>query len=208
MKWLIILEGILVCFFLLLLVRAGMCRQRGRKLCQKTAKNVMLMSRHDVVAAEGEWKYPPFSGQIAENCIWGRGTVDTKTPLFAEFSALEELLKDGWNPPCNVYLVSSHNEEIAGDGVPKVLSWLQDKKITFDWILDEGGAVIDAPMSGINCKCAMLAVHEKGRYTVRIKALQQAGHSSLAKQVKTPAARMAGPITEIEKKICGALAGF
>lgn len=88
MKRLIILEGILVCFFLLLLVRAGMCRQRGRKLCQKTAKNVMLMSRHDVVAAEGEWKYPPFSGQIAENCIWGRGTVDTKTPLFAEFSAL------------------------------------------------------------------------------------------------------------------------
>lgn len=272
MKWLIIFGGILICFFLLLLVRAGMCRQRGRKLCQKTEiaspekqeyyckrlaemiacqtvsqkdefhpeeflklrdviknlfpvvsqraeiryfgddcyvyklegiqteKNVMLMSHHDVVAAEGEWKYPPFSGQIAENCIWGRGTVDTKTPLFAEFSALEELLKDGWNPPCNVYLVSSHNEEIAGDGVPKVLSWLQDKKITFDWILDEGGAVIDAPMSGINCKCAMLAVHEKGRYTVRIKALQQAGHSSLAKQVKTPAVRMAGLITEIEKK--------
>lgn len=56
-------------------------------------RNVMLMSHHDVVAAEGEWKYPPFAGKIAEDCIWGRGTVDTKTPLFAEFSALDELLK-------------------------------------------------------------------------------------------------------------------
>ena len=123
-------------------------------------KNVMLMSHHDVVPAEGEWSYPPFSGQIAEGCIWGRGTVDTKTPLFAEFSALEELLEKGWIPPCNVYLVSSHNEEIAGDGVPLVLQWLKEQKITFEWILDEGGAVIDAPMGGMDCKCAMLAVHE------------------------------------------------
>lgn len=163
-------------------------------------RNVMLMSHHDVVAAEGEWKYPPFAGKIAEDCIWGRGTVDTKTPLFAEFSALEELLKEGWNPPCNIYLVSSHNEEIAGDGVEKVLKYLEEKHLKFDWILDEGGAVIDAPMSGIKCKCAMLAVHEKGRYTLKIKAIQQAGHGSLAKTVKTPAVRIAEFITKIEQK--------
>lgn len=107
-------------FFLFL--RAEMCKVKGRK----PEKNVMLMSHHDVVPAEGKWNYPPFSGQIAEGCIWGRGTVDTKTPLFAEFSALEELLEEGWIPPCNVYLVSSHNEEIAGDGVPLVLQWLKE----------------------------------------------------------------------------------
>ena len=160
----------------------------------------MLMSHHDVVPAEGKWNYPPFSGQIAEGCIWGRGTVDTKTPLFAEFSALEELLEEGWIPPCNVYLVSSHNEEIAGDGVPLVLQWLKEQKITFEWILDEGGAVIDAPMSGMDCKYAMLAVHEKGRYTIRVKAAQTAGHGSLVKQLKSPAVRIAGLITKIEKK--------
>ena len=163
-------------------------------------KNVMVMSHHDVVDVQGDWRYPPFSGQIAENCIWGRGTIDTKTPLFAEFSALEELLSEGWKPACNVYLVSSHNEEIAGNGVPLVLQWLQEQKITFDWILDEGGAVIDAPMSGIHCKCAMLAVHEKGRYTIRIKASEQSGHGSLAAQVTSPAVRMAEFITQIEKK--------
>lgn len=163
-------------------------------------RNVMLMSHHDVVAAEGEWKYSPFGGEIAEDCIWGRGTVDTKTPLFAEFSALEELLEEGWKPPCNIYLVSSHNEEIAGDGVPQVLDYLEEKGLKFEWILDEGGAVIDAPMSGIKCKCAMLAVHEKGRYILKIKAIQQTGHGSLAKTVKTPVVRIAEFITKIEKK--------
>lgn len=168
---------------------------------KNTEKNIMLMSHHDVVAAEdGEWKYPPFSGKLAEGCIWGRGTVDTKTPLFAEFSALEELLQEGWTPPCNVYLVSSHNEEIAGDGVPLVFEWLQEQKIRFEWILDEGGAVIEPPMSGIKCKCAMLAVHEKGRYTLRIKAPQTAGHGSLADKTKTPTVRMAGLITKMEKE--------
>lgn len=46
---------------------------------KNTERNVMLMSHHDVAAVEGEWKYPPFSGSIAEGCVWGRGTVDTKT---------------------------------------------------------------------------------------------------------------------------------
>ena len=50
-------------FFLFL--RAEMCKVKGRK----PEKNVMLMSHHDVVPAEGKWSYPPFSGQIAEGCI-------------------------------------------------------------------------------------------------------------------------------------------
>ena len=54
-------------------------------------RNIMLMSHHDVVAADGTWEHEPFSGEIADGKIWGRGTVDTKTPLFGEFSALEEL---------------------------------------------------------------------------------------------------------------------
>lgn len=62
------------------------------------SRNIMLMSHHDVVDATGEWQYDGFSGEIADGKIWGRGTVDTKTPLFAEFSALEELLNEGFEP--------------------------------------------------------------------------------------------------------------
>lgn len=52
----------------------------------------MVMSHHDVVEATGDWQEEPFGGIIKDGKLWGRGTVDTKTPLFAEFSAIEELL--------------------------------------------------------------------------------------------------------------------
>lgn len=163
-------------------------------------RNVMLMSHHDVALVEGEWEHDPFSGQVERDCVWGRGTVDTKTPLFAEFSALEELLREGFEPACNVYIASSHNEEISGDGIPLALAYFQKEEISFDWILDEGGAVIDAPMSGIRCKCAMLAVHEKGRHTWKLTAHKLQGHAGLSAKTDTPEVRMAAFITQIQKE--------
>lgn len=167
-----------------------------------TIRNIMLMSHHDVVAVEGEWKYDGFSGEIAEDKIWGRGTVDTKTPLFAEFSALEELLADGYEPPCNVYIGSSHNEELAGDGIPKALEYFKEQGITFEVVLDEGGAVIDPPVGGMRVeKCAMVAVHEKGFYHLNCKAVTGSAHAGLtAGQKATPVERMSAFVHEISSK--------
>lgn len=168
-----------------------------RILGKDHSHRVMLMSHHDVVRAEGDWTYPPFSGEIADGKIWGRGTVDTKGPLFAELQALEELLKSGWKPECDVYLVSSHNEELAGNGVPLVLEYFKSRGESFDWILDEGGAVIDPPMPGIHCKCAMLAVHEKGRCELRCTASDQEVHGGLSPVKNPPIVRMSNFIAAV-----------
>ena len=160
-------------------------------------RNVMLMSHHDVVAAGDGWTHDPFSGEVVDGKIWARGAVDTKTPLFAEFSALEELLACGWEPPCNVWLASSHNEEQSGDGIPLALEYFKKNKITFEVVLDEGGAVIEPPIGGMRCaQCAMVAVHEKGRYRLHFSA--KAGSANgLGGTVKTPpAVRMAAVIGE------------
>ena len=101
-------------------------------------RNIMLMSHHDVVDVTEPWDYDPY-GEICDGKLWGRGTVDTKTPLFAIFSALEELLEEGFQPPCNVYIGSSHNEEQAGDGIPKARDYFKTNGITFEVVLDEGG---------------------------------------------------------------------
>lgn len=165
-------------------------------------RNMMVMSHHDVVA-EGDkalWKHEPFGGEIIDGDIWGRGTVDTKTPLFAEFSALEELLAEGYVPPCNLYIGSSHNEELGGDGIPLALKYFEEQGITFELILDEGGAIIDAPMAGINCRCAMLAVHEKGRYTLECRASEGDSHTGLTANTETPVVRMSRFITEMNTK--------
>ena len=173
------------------------------KLSGKDAsRNIMLMSHHDVVAADGEWAHEPFSAEIADGKLWGRGTVDTKTPLFAEFSALEELLAEGYEPPCNIWIGSSHNEELGGDGIPTALAYFKEKGITFEVILDEGGAVIEPPLGGMKCeKCAMVAVHEKGRYKLNCVAASGSAHAGLTSATKaTPVERMAGFIHEISTK--------
>ncbi|MBD5083401.1 MAG: M20/M25/M40 family metallo-hydrolase, partial [Clostridiales bacterium] len=167
-----------------------------------TSRNIMLMSHHDVVAADGEWEHEPFLAEIADGKIWGRGTVDTKTPLFAEFSALEELLSNGFEPPCNIFIGSSHNEELGGDGIPTALEYFKEKGIIFEVILDEGGAVIDPPLGGMKCsKCAMVAVHEKGRYKLNCTATAENAHASLTAVSKaTPIERMVSFINEINTK--------
>ena len=164
--------------------------------------NIMLMSHHDVVAAAGAWQHPPFAGVISDGKLWGRGTVDTKTPLFAEFTALEELLAKGWTPRCNVWIGSSCNEETAGDGIPLANTYFKEHGISFDLILDEGGAVIDPPIGGMNCKkCAMVAIHEKGRHKLVLTAETGSAHSGLTAGMKaTPTERMAEFITVFRKK--------
>ena len=163
-----------------------------------TRRNVMLMSHHDVVDAAGDWQEDAFGGVIKDGKLWGRGTVDTKTPLFAEFSAIEELLKEGFVFPVNVYLFSSYNEEIGGDGAPLALEYFRNNNLRFDWIIDEGGAVIDPPMAGIHKKCAMIAVHEKGRCTVQLTAKKQSGHAGLEGGHKTPVMRMVDFMAEAD----------
>lgn len=163
-------------------------------------RNIMLMSHHDVAPVSGEWKHPPFCGEIYDSAVWGRGTVDTKTPLFAEFEALEELLNEGFVPECNLYIGSSHNEEIAGDGIPLALEYFKAHGIEFETVLDEGGAIIDPPLAGMKCKCAMLAVHEKGRRTLECTASQGNTHQGLAANTNTPVARMADFISEVNSK--------
>lgn len=167
-----------------------------------TSRNIMLMSHHDVVAADGNWSVEPFAAEIKDGKMWGRGTVDTKTPLFAEFSALEELLSDGYEPPCNVYIGSSHNEELGGNGIPTALKYFEENNINFEVILDEGGAVIEPPLGGMKCeKCAMVAVHEKGRYKLNFSATAGNAHASLTAAAKaTPLERMVSFINEVSTK--------
>lgn len=163
---------------------------------QDASRSIALMSHHDVVAAEGSWEHPPFAGVLADGKLWGRGTVDTKTSLFAEFSALEELLAQGWQPPVNVYLASSHNEELGGDGIPRALDWFKAQGITFEVVLDEGGAVVRPPIAGLKCAwCAGVAVHEKGRYWLGC-TVRAADKGGFVYGVQTPVERMAAFIEE------------
>lgn len=101
-----------------------------------------------------------------------RVTGLTKSSLFAELSAVEELLAEDFEPACNLYIASGHNEEIFGDGIHEAVKHFEKQGIEFEFAIDEGGGVISAPIDGIDCKCAMIAVHEKGYHRINVRAVQ------------------------------------
>ena len=131
-------------------------------------KRVLLMSHHDVVDGGDGWESDPFCAVEKDGCLWGRGTVDTKTPLFAELQAVEELLKEGCDfSGLELYIGSSHNEECSGDGMVLAAEYFRQTGIRFDVILDEGGAITTGMIPGVAAKSAVVAVHEKSRHMYR-----------------------------------------
>lgn len=168
---------------------------------KNATKNIMLMSHHDVVDASEGWESEPFNALIKDDCLYGRGTIDTKTPLFAELQAVEELLEDGYAfEGMNLYIGSSNNEEVSGDGMVLAVKYFKKNNIHFDVVLDEGGAITSKMIPGVNKKSAVVAVHEKSRHMFICKVTQNTkGHGGLNPSKDNVIVRMSNFISEVNK---------
>ncbi len=160
---------------------------------------ILLMSHQDVVPAEGKWEKEPFSGEIGNDVVWGRGTVDTKGSLMCIFESLNELIQEGYIPNRDVYIATGTTEEISGDGAPKIVEYLKKQGIFFEMLIDEGGMIISDPISGVKGTYAMIGVVEKGYGDYKFVAKGKGGHAS-APTKNTPLARLAAFINRIERK--------
>ena len=166
----------------------------------KNAKrNVMLMSHHDVVDGDDLWSTEPFSATEKDGYLYGRGSIDTKTPLFAELQAVEELLAEGYEPEeINIYIASSNNEEVSGDGMVLATEYFKSEGIRFDVVLDEGGAITEGQIPGVSCKSAVVAVHEKSRHYFKCKVnSEQLGHGGFGKAADSAALNISRFIAEV-----------
>lgn len=146
-------------------------------------KPVLFMSHFDVVPVEehtlGEWSYPPFSGTVADGVVWGRGSVDDKIGVIALLEALEALLADGLRPQRSLYLAFGHDEEVGGgDGAAQVAEYFERRGIGFDFVLDEGGAVTQGMLEGVDQPVAVVGVSEKGYVNLLLTVEAPGGHSS------------------------------
>jgi carboxypeptidase PM20D1 len=151
---------------------------------------VMFMNHHDVVPARADqWKYPPFSGEVAEGKIWGRGTLDDKGGLWAMLQAADELAAAGFVPERDIYFETNCNEETFGEGAKAIASRLYDQGIRFDMIFDEGGDIVREPISGAKGTFAMVGVGEKSVVNLKFTARSTGGHAS-APEKNTPLVRL------------------
>ena len=160
---------------------------------------VLFMSHHDVVEATGVWEHDAFSGDIDENGkVWGRGTVDTKASLSCMLQAVEELIADGYEPECDVYIASSCTEEWSGDGAPATVEYLKSKGVKLAYLMDEGGMILEEPVGGVKGTYAMVGVVEKGYGDVKFVAKSNGGHAS-APTNNTPLVRLGKFMADVEK---------
>ncbi|MDO4528669.1 MAG: M20/M25/M40 family metallo-hydrolase, partial [bacterium] len=99
-------------------------------------KNIMLMSHHDVVEGSEDWQTEPFEPVEKNGYLYGRGTIDTKTPLFAQLQAAEELLEESHDfQGINLCIGSSNNEELCGDGMVLAAEYFAKEGIRFHVLL-------------------------------------------------------------------------
>ncbi len=163
-------------------------------------KPILLMGHQDVVPATDEgWSVPAYSGAVVDDCLYGRGAMDCKSTMYMELQAVEELLTEGFTPKCDVYLEYSINEETGGKGAANAMEYLKNQGIQLALVMDEGGAVVDEAIPGMDRPCAVTGITEKGYMDVKITARGKGGHSSTPPR-NTPAARLFAFATEIEKK--------
>ncbi len=159
---------------------------------------ILFMNHQDVVEASGDWTYPPFSGEIADGKVWGRGALDTKCGLFGMLEAAEELIREAITPPRDIYFLSTCTEEIGGADADRISKILLERGIRFAMVLDEGGMIVDEPMSGVKGQYAMIGVGEKGYTDLKFIARSHGGHASTPPK-GSPLVRLGGFMAEAEK---------
>lgn len=172
-------------------------RWRGK---DASAKPILLMGHQDVVPASDEgWRVGAYSGEILDGCVYGRGAMDCKSTMLVEMEAVEQLLKEGFTPNVDVYLEYSINEETGGQGAANAMNYLREQGVELALVMDEGGAVIDEAVPGMDRPYAVIGITEKGYMDLKITAKDKGGHSSTPPR-NTPAARLFAFANEMERK--------
>ncbi|MFC9224021.1 M20/M25/M40 family metallo-hydrolase [Streptomyces hygroscopicus] len=140
----------------------------------------LLVHHHlDVVPADpAEWKVHPFSGEIREGYVWGRGAVDMKGNIAATLAAVRDMRRRGVRPRRDLVLAFSADEEAGGHFGVKHLA--RTHRDLFDGCSEAIGEIGGFSLSvRDDLRFYMVQVAEKGQAWMRLTAEGRAGHGSM-----------------------------
>jgi acetylornithine deacetylase/succinyl-diaminopimelate desuccinylase-like protein len=139
---------------------------------------VILLNHIDVVPAKAdEWRVDPFSGDIKDGYIYGRGALDMKGQGILELLAFLEVKRKGLTPCRDIMFLAVADEEAGGiNGVQYLLNH-HGKEFDVDLVINEGGfglsdVLPDRPL-------LMIATAEKGVCRVKLTRSGPPGHGSV-----------------------------
>ena len=137
-----------------------------------------LLSHVDtVLATPSEWTHDPWSGEVADGFVWGRGALDMKSQTAAEAAAACSLAREGWRPQRgSLLLVSLVDEETGGADGAQWITATHPDKVRCDYLVNEGGGgIIDYDGRRLYC----LGCAEKGVFRFAVETHGVAAHGSM-----------------------------
>jgi acetylornithine deacetylase/succinyl-diaminopimelate desuccinylase-like protein len=140
--------------------------------------SLLFLSHTDVVLADpAEWSVPPFSGEVRDGEVWGRGALDMKSQVAASAVAVASLAREGFRPSGDLIFAACADEEV-GDGFG--LEWLCEEHpdaVRASFAVNEGGGERLELADGTPVYQA--AVAEKMTAPFRLRVHGRSGHASM-----------------------------
>ena len=162
---------------------------------------VLFLAHYDVVPVETiKWSVEPFSAEIINGFMYGRGALDMKSSLISMMEAAENLCAQGKKPKRDIWFAFGGDEERSGIlGAQKTAQWFKERGQRFDWALDEGSPVAVNHIKGIDTPLALASIEEKGNLSIYLTVEQEPGHASRPPKIQA-AAILARALCRISKK--------
>lgn len=162
---------------------------------------IVLLAHVDVAPVDDpeSWTHPPFSGAIADGCVWGRGALDTKGQLIALFEAIESLIAAGFAPKRDVYIALGVDKHFTlRMGTNGLTSMLRERGVRIDMVLAaSANCFFPAALLGASGTMACVYVGETGNGTLSIECDDARGYANVPdgtnhrKRLAAAAARIA-----------------
>jgi len=162
-------------------------------------RGALLVHGHlDVVPADpADWSVHPFSGEVRDGYLWGRGAIDMKGPLAMSLAVAMQFKRDGTVPQRDLIFAFLADEEAGGFAGAR---WLVDHRPElFDGateaISEVGGfSVTLAP----DVRAYLVETAEKGVMWLRLKVRGTGGHGSML-HTDNAVAKLAAAITRLDR---------
>jgi acetylornithine deacetylase/succinyl-diaminopimelate desuccinylase-like protein len=138
---------------------------------------LLLLSHTDTVVADpAEWSVDPWSGELRDGAVWGRGALDMKNQVAASAVALATLAREGFRPAGDLIFVAAADEEV-GEGYG--LDWLcaaHPDAVRAEYAINEGGG--DRAVVG-GRPVYVCSTAEKMSAPFRVLVHGRSGHASM-----------------------------
>ena len=140
---------------------------------------LLFLSHTDTVLADPEeWERDPWSGDLVDGEVWGRGALDMKSQVAASAVAFASLKREGFEPSGDIVFLTVADEEV-GQGVGWGLRWLVEAHpdvARCDYAVNEGGG--DRLLLG-GTPVYLCATAEKMSAPFKLRVRGRSGHASI-----------------------------